>query len=59
MALGGAIAQRSTWIAGVERVISGGTAPDGVSNETRTLSEEDTRSVQDWLDQLRASRTST
>ena len=59
MALGGSAAQRSTWITAAERVIeaSGGHAEDGVQHETRSLSEEEMQKVQEWLDQLRTTRT--
>ena len=55
MALGGSAAQRSTWIAAVERMIeaSGGQAPDGVTHETKRMSDEEMQEVQDWLDRLR------
>lgn len=58
MALGGSMAQRHTWIAAVERMIeaSQGSAPDGVEHETSDLTDEEVLSVQEWLDQLRASR---
>ncbi len=58
MALGGAVAQRSTWLGAVERMIetSGGNVPAGAQHETRSLSEDEMQSVQDWLNQLRASR---
>jgi nucleoside-diphosphate-sugar epimerase len=59
MALGGSAAQRSTWRATVERMIevSRGTAPEGVQDQTTTMSEEEVEAVQQWLEQLRASRT--
>ena len=59
MALGGSVAQRSTWTAAVERMIeaSRGRAPEGVQHETKPMSDEEMKSVQEWLDQLRASRT--
>lgn len=55
MALGGAIAQRATWVAAAERMIeaSRGNAPDGVRHETKSMSEEEMQSVQEWLDELR------
>ncbi|HEY0303395.1 MAG TPA: hypothetical protein VGC44_00410, partial [Longimicrobiales bacterium] len=58
MALGGSVAQRSTWMNAVERMVdaAGGTAPDGPEHDTRTLTDEEMQSVQEWLDQLRASR---
>ena len=60
MALGGAIAQKATWIRAVENMIeaSGGEAPDGVEHKTSTMSEAQVADVQEWLDSLRSSRSS-
>lgn len=59
MALGGSAAQRGTWRAAVERMveISKGTAPEGVQDRTDTMSEEEVKDVQVWLEELRSSRT--
>lgn len=58
MALGGSVAQRSTWMAAVEKMIeeSRGTAPEGVQHETKPMTEQEVAEVQEWLDQLRASK---
>jgi nucleoside-diphosphate-sugar epimerase len=58
MALGGSYAQRATWIAAVERMIeeSKGEAAEGVQHSTTAMSEEAVAEVQEWLDNLRASR---
>jgi hypothetical protein len=58
MVLGGSMAQRSTWLAVVGRMIeaAGGTVVKGAQHQTRTLSDDEMLSVQEWLDQLRSSR---
>jgi nucleoside-diphosphate-sugar epimerase len=58
MALGGALAQRATWMRAVENMIeaSGGAAPEGIAHKTATMSEAQVAEVQEWLDALRASR---
>jgi NADH dehydrogenase len=60
MALGGSMAQRSTWITAVERMVetSGGTAPEGVEHHTRELSDDEMQEVQNWLDEMRSSKAS-
>ncbi len=59
MALGGSVAQRQTWIGAVERMIeeSRGQAPDGVTHETKPMSDEEMQEVQEWLDRLRETST--
>lgn len=58
MALGGSYAQRATWIGAIEKMIeeSRGTSAEGVQHHTRTLSDQEVADVQQWLDQLRASK---
>jgi hypothetical protein len=48
------VAQTATWRSVVERVVerSGGSAPEGVQEETRTLEGSDAEEVERWVEEL-------
>lgn len=50
----GKVAQKATWRSVVERVVerSGGAAPDGVQEETRTLEGADAEEVERWVEEV-------
>jgi uncharacterized protein YbjT (DUF2867 family) len=50
----GQVAQTATWRSVVERVVerSGGSAPEGVQEETRTLEGSDAEEVERWVEEL-------
>jgi NADH dehydrogenase len=50
----GKVAQKATWRSVVERLVerSGGTAPDGVEEETRTLEGADAEEVERWVEEV-------
>lgn len=50
----GKVAQKATWRTVVERVVerSGGTAPDGVREETRKLEGADAEAVERWVEEV-------
>jgi NADH dehydrogenase len=50
----GKVAQKATWRSVVDRVVesSGGTAPDGVQEETRTLEGADAEEVERWVEEV-------
>jgi NADH dehydrogenase len=50
----GKVAQRSTWRTVVDNVVaeSGGEAPDGVQDESRTLEGDEAEAVERWVEEL-------
>jgi NADH dehydrogenase len=50
----GKVAQKATWRSVVERVVerSGGTAPEGVQEETRTLEGSDAEGLEQWVEEI-------